>query len=259
MKLVLRIAYLGKGYNGWQVQPGKLTVQGEICKAAYKLFGRECDVTGCSRTDSAVNANEFVAAVTEHGKPYLETAVPSEKITRAFCSLLPNDICVYGVAWVDESFHPRYDVERKEYVYRIFDRAEMSPFEVDRAYHFPHRLSDAAIEQMALAAKHFEGKHDFTSFMAQGSKITDAVRNVYSADVRRGRDENIVEFTVSADGFLYNMVRIMTGTLIDVGKGKRSSEDIDGIILTKDRSAAGETAPACGLYLNRVIYKKNIF
>lgn len=259
MKLILRIAYLGKSYCGWQIQPCRPTVQGEICKAADRLFGLKCDVTGCSRTDSGVSANEFIAAVTEHGKPFLRTTMSGERISRALCALLPNDICVYGTAWADDGFHPRYDVKMKEYIYRIYARAEMSPFEAGRAYHCRHTVSEEALDRMRRASEYFVGEQDFTSFMATGSKITCAVRTVYFADVCRETDDNIIRFTVSANGFLYNMVRIMAGTLLQVERGRIAPYDIKEIITSRDRMRAGETAPAEGLYLNRVVYNTDLF
>lgn len=260
MKLLLRISYLGSGYCGWQIQPDRPTVQGEICRASKTLFGAECDVTGCSRTDSGVHANEFCATVAEHGKNSLDTDIPPERITRAMCALLPSDISVYGAFFVPDDFHPRYDVIKKEYIYRIYTRPEPSPFELGRAFHCPFVKGDDALQRMQRAAKNFVGTHDFSAFMAQGSKIVDAHRTVFEASVYPDlSDSNVVIFKVSADGFLYNMVRIMAGTLISVGRGKLEPSDIEGIIRSKDRSNAGETAPPYGLYLNKVIYSEDYF
>ncbi len=260
MKVLLRISYLGSGYCGWQIQPDRPTVQGEICRAARTLFSVECDVTGCSRTDSGVHANEFCATVAEHGKDGLDTTLPPERITRAMCALLPSDIAVYGASFVPNSFHPRYDVVKKEYIYRIYTRPEPSPFELGRAFHCPFIRDSEALRRMQLAAKHFVGTHDFSAFMARGSKIVDARRTVFDASVSTDpSDGNVLIFKVSADGFLYNMVRIMAGTLVSVGRGKLEPADIEDIIRSEDRSNAGETAPPCGLYLNRVTYSKDHF
>lgn len=260
MKLLLRISYLGSGYCGWQIQPDRPTVQGGICRASKILFGVECDVTGCSRTDSGVHANEFCATVAEHGKNSLDTDISTERITRAMCALLPSDISVYDAAFVPDTFHPRYDVVKKEYIYRIYTRPEPSPFEIGRSLHCPFIRSSESLRRMQLAVKNFVGTHDFSAFMAQGSKIADAHRTVFEASVDTDlSDNNVVIFKVSADGFLYNMVRIMAGTLISVGRGKLDPSDIESIIRSKDRSNAGETVPPHGLYLNRVIYSENYF
>lgn len=260
MKLLLKISYLGSNYCGWQIQPDRPTVQGEICRVSRTLFGVKCDVTGCSRTDSGVHANEFCATVAEHGKRGLDTDMSPKRITRAMCALLPSDISVYDAASVPDTFHPRYDVVKKEYIYRIYTRTEPSPFEVGRSFHCPFLGNDESLLRMQLAAKHFIGTHDFSAFMAQGSKITDAKRTVFDASVTSDpEDGNIIIFRVSADGFLYNMVRIMAGTLISVGRGRLEPSDISRIIGSAERSEAGETVPPYGLYLNKVTYSENYF
>jgi tRNA pseudouridine38-40 synthase len=165
---------------------------------------------------------------------------------------LPSDICVFDARWVREDFHPRYDVAEKEYVYRIYNRAVPSPFEENRACHVPKPIDGEALEKMQCAAKHFLGIHDFTSYMAQGSKIVDAVRTVTLSQIEREGD--VILYRVRANGFLYNMVRILVGTLLLVGQGKLTPEEIPSITEGRDRQAAGSTMPPHGLYLNRVIY-----
>ena len=260
MKLLIRISYNGKNYCGWQYQPDRDTVQNNICFAAEKLFGFPCDVTGCSRTDSGVHALEFCATVTEHGKDSIETGIALSALPRAFCAHLPDDIAVYDAEWVDSEFHARYSVRYKEYIYRIYTRQVRSPFENGRAYHCVVNTDEETIEKMNRAAAAFLGKHDFSSFMAKGSKITEPSRTVYISEVGIDpADKNVIVFRVGADGFLYNMVRIMAGTLISVAKGKTDPEDIGKIIEARDRSLAGETAPAEGLYLARVVYPTDPF
>jgi tRNA pseudouridine38-40 synthase len=178
---------------------------------------------------------------------------PKRRIAVALNAHLPEDIAVYDAMMVDGDFHPRYDVVYKEYVYRIYNSPCRSPFEKDRAWHYPKRISDQALAAMQEAANAFCGTHDFTSFMAQGSTVAHAVRTVTHASVTRCGD--VIEFHVAADGFLYNMVRIMTGTLIAVAEGKIAPEQILEIIDAKDRARAGMTAPAHGLYLHRVEYR----
>lgn len=252
MKLLLTLSYLGTHFCGYQVQPEKRTVQGELCRAAHELFGFDCDVTGCSRTDSGVHANMFCATVTKHGENELVTSIPQGKLVAALNAHLPEDISVLTAEWRDGDFHPRYDVKYKEYIYRIYNSPQRDPFEVGRAWHCPRKFDGGQIEKMSEAAKCFVGEHDFSTFMASGSKVENTVRTVKYAEV--SSRENIVTFRVAADGFLYNMVRIMTGTLISVAEEKLAPEDIARIIASQDRALAGQTAPPEGLYLNRVIY-----
>ena len=252
MKLFLRLRYLGTAYNGYQVQGDQPTVQGELTRACAALFGKKCDVTGCSRTDSGVHANDFCVTVAEHGTNVLETTVPLSRIPVALNAHLPEDIAIYEAGMVDGDFHPRYDVIYKEYVYRIYNHPCRSPFEENRAWFYPKAISDADLARMQAAAQHYCGKHDFTSFMAQGSKVAHAVRTVTYASVTRSGD--VIEFRVAADGFLYNMVRIMAGTLVAVAEHKIEPEDLPDILAACDRSRAGMTAPAHGLYLQHVEY-----
>lgn len=252
MKLLLRISFLGTYYNGYQVQPDKPTVQQKLNEAASRIFGFDCDIVGCSRTDSGVHANEFFVCVSKKGENSLDCTVPERSVPLAFNSVLPNDISVLEAKMVEDDFHPRYDVKYKEYIYKIWNNPIKNAFAYDRAYHVPQVYSDEIIDKMNSAAKNFCGKHDFASFMAQGSKIVDSIREVKYAEVCKEGD--FIVFKVAADGFLYNMVRIMCGTLLLVAQGKIEPEDIKNIIESKNRKNAGTTVPACGLYLNKVEY-----
>lgn len=257
MKLVLRIAYDGSAYSGYQFQPNKPSVQKALTDAMIDCFGFPCTVTGCSRTDAGVHALGFCVAV----EPVSHTddnwiKIPIGKVHRALRRFLPEDISVNGEAVADDDFHPRYSAVSKEYVYRMYDSPYDNPFLRERAWHLKHQLSDQAIEKMNAAGVYFLGEHDFTSFMAAGSKITDARRTIYSLGV--SRNEGIIEMKVSANGFLYNMVRIITGTLVDAAEGTIDFDSIPQIIEKKDRAAAGKTAPPYGLYLNKVAYDRNI-
>lgn len=252
MKLFLKISYLGTAYSGYQTQKNGVAVQQMLNQATAKLFGHECDICGCSRTDKGVHANEFCLTVCEHGRDYLSTSVPTDSIVRALNVYLPDDISVYSAEWRDADFHARYCVKSKEYVYRIYNASVRSPFEQGRSLHYPRQLDDCALDRMRCAAKLLEGMHDFTSFMASGSKITDCKRTVYCTNLIRNGD--LISFSISADGFLYNMVRIIVGTLLEVAEGKKEPEDIVKILEARDRAMAGRTAPAEGLYLNRVLY-----
>ena len=252
MKLFLKLKYLGTDFCGYQVQKDKRTVQGELTRAAKELFSYDCDVTGCSRTDSGVHANAFCVTVAKKGENDIVTDIDISKIPRAMSAHLPDDISVFEATLVDSDFHPRYDVKYKEYTYRIYNGRVRDPFEMGRSLYLPQTLDVSAIERMNRAAAHFVGKHDFSAFMAQGSTVESTVREVVYADVKREGD--IVTFRVAADGFLYNMVRIMAGTLISVGLGKIEEAEIPDIINSCNRERAGMTAAAHGLYLNKVTY-----
>lgn len=252
MKILIKVAFLGSAYCGYQVQPNGITIQQRLNEATLALFGYDCDIVGCSRTDSGVHANEFFAAVTKKGESFLDTAIAIEKIPQALTVRLPEDISVISASWVEDSFHPRYDVKYKEYVYQIWNGAVRNPFLNDKSWHCPRKIDDGAVERMRLAARELIGKNDFASFMAADSKIKDSVRTVIDADVVKNGE--LITFKVSADGFLYNMVRIFAGTLVDVAYKKLEPSDIKKIIAAKDRKAAGSTAPPQGLFLNKVVY-----
>lgn len=254
MKLLLRIAYLGTAYCGYQVQTNGPTVQQKMNEAAMQTFGFPCDIVGCSRTDSGVHANEFCLTVAKKGESGIEFTIPVEKIPKVMNIHLPDDIAVLDASLVDEEFHPRYHVAYKEYIYQIWNGKTRNPFLADRACYPQFPISEDKIALMNEAAHRFVGKQDFAAYMAAGSKIKDTVRHVYYADITI--EGNMITFRVAADGFLYNMVRIMVGTLLEVARGNIAPDDIDRIIQQKDRRNAGATAPACGLYLNHVSYEE---
>ncbi len=247
MKILFEVSYLGTAYHGYQVQNGSglPTIQKALQDAVEELFGTRFCLSGCSRTDAGVHARQFFC--TADGVP--EKTVPEDKIPIAIASFLPGDISVRFAKYVSDDFHVRYDVEYKEYEYTILNTRLPDPFYKDRAYHHPKPLD---VDLMNTAARHFVGRHDFAAFMAQGSSVKDTVREIKYFDVRREGD--LVILRVAADGFLYNMVRIMTGTLVAVGKGKMPPEAITEMLLSKNRVLAGETAPPDGLYLSKVDY-----
>jgi len=247
MKYFAKINYLGTEFHGFQVQPGLRTVQGELCRALSEALGFPCKVTGCSRTDAGVHANEFCVTIECDG-----ATVPADKLPVAVARFLPNDLSLYYAEECDEKFHPRYDVVSKEYLYRIRNRRIYDPFDFGRAWFLPRTVDERGISKMKEAAAHILGKHDFSAFMSEGSDTEDTVRTVFSLDVEKNGD--LIEIRISADGFLYNMVRIIVGTLIEVAFGRFSPGSISDIIESKDRKKAGMTAPADGLYLNRVKY-----
>ena len=247
MKYFAKIKYLGTNFHGFQVQPEKRTVQGELCAAMDAVFGVPCLVTGCSRTDGGVHANEFCLTVENDGG-----SVPADKLPLAIARFLPEDICLFYAKECDSDFHPRYDAKGKEYLYRILNAKVQDPFETNRAWFLPRLISDEGIERMRAAASYIIGEHDFSAFMAAGSDTQDTVRNVDYISIEK--DGDIISLKIHANGFLYNMVRIITGTLAEVAFGRFEPKYIKDIIDSKDRALAGMTAPACGLYLNRVDY-----
>ncbi len=247
MKYFAKIKYLGTDFHGFQVQPGLRTVQGELNTALNQAFGLPCKVTGCSRTDAGVHANEFCLTVECDGG-----TIPADKLPIAVSRFLPNDLSLFYAEECDESFHPRYDVKEKEYLYRIMNSRIYDPFEFGRVWFVGRPITDDGLVLMQKAATYFVGKHDFATFMAEGSDIEDTVRNVTALSVTRKDD--FVEIRISADGFLYNMVRIIVGTLCEVAFGRFSPDEIPDIISSRDRSRAGMTAPAEGLFLNKVNY-----
>ena len=249
----LNICYDGTRYKGWQRLPGaENTIQGKIETTLSRILNETIEISGSGRTDAGVHAYCFCATVQKHGEASLQTNIPCEKIPFALNFRLPEDISVYYAKWVDDDFHARYSVQSKTYEYHILNSPFKNPFYVNRSYHFPKILTDSDIKRMQAAADNLCGKYDFSSFMSSGSNVKDTVRNVYECRVAKINDEIIIKIT--ADGFLYNMVRIISGTLLEVGKGNITPEQIISIIESKDRSMAGSTLPAHGLYLTDVKY-----
>ena len=254
MKVLLTIAYLGTAYCGYQVQPNGPTVQEKLCLAAEQLFGYPCDVVGCSRTDSGVHARGFSATVAKRGERGLPTTVPVSRIPRALNMLLPSDISVSSATLVGEEFHARYDVVSKEYEYLIYNGAERDPFLVSRAWYIPKRIDDGALARMNEAAACFVGVHDFSALRDGDPAEKDPVREIFSASVTREGD--LISFRVRGTGFLYHMVRVMTGILVSVAQGRLTPLDLPRLIAAGDRTAFGATAPPDGLYLDRVFYRE---
>ena len=247
MKYFAKIKYLGTDFHGFQVQPDKRTVQGELCEALSLAIGHPCRVTGCSRTDAGVHANEFCITVECD-----EATVPPEKLPVAVARFMPNDLSLYYAEKAEDDFHPRYDVISKEYLYKIKNERVYDPFYFGRAWFLPKPIDDEHIAKMQLAADLITGKNDYAAFMSPGSDITDTVRTVFYIKIEKNGSD--VDIRICADGFLYNMVRIIVGTLIEVAYDRLSAEDIVDVMNSKDRKKAGMTAPPDGLYLNKVSY-----
>ncbi|MBQ3507074.1 MAG: tRNA pseudouridine(38-40) synthase TruA [Clostridia bacterium] len=255
-KLLLYIRYDGSHFCGYQAQKNGYSVQQALNEGTEALFGYPCDITGCSRTDSGVHANMFCATITPKGQDSMETSIPLDRLPLALNIHLPDAVAAYKALWVPADFHARYSVSSKEYVYRILNTQDRNPFEHNRAWHYPRPITDEAFAAMQTAAKGFIGKRDFAACMASGSKVQSTVRHVMAASMEHTPvgEGNLITFRVRADGFLYNMVRIMVGTLAEVAEGHIPADSIPERLASLDRSGFGRTAPAEGLYLNRVFY-----
>ena len=241
--LLLTLSYLGTNYSGWQVQPNAPTIQQTLQDAVESLFSVRENVTGCSRTDSGVHANNYCCNIRT------DSLLPCETIVKGLNAYLPDDIAVKSCREMHESFHARYDSKGKEYLYVIHNSAIRDPFSNGRAWHYKYPLDERLLNDQARA---FIGEHDFKAFCSSGSSVSSTVRTVKSFSVFREDDR--VFMKTEADGFLYNMVRIMVGTLTDIQSGRIRPDTINEIIASRDRDNAGITAPPEGLYLNRVIY-----
>lgn len=241
MKIRIKIEYDGTRYSGWQKQDGADTIQGRIEKAIQIITGKETEIFGSGRTDAGVHALGQVA--------HFETEknIMPEKIKFAINQHLPEDIRIIQSESVNADFHARFDVKRKVYLYRIQVGKIRRPFERYRSYFVRGELD---VEKMRKAANSFVGEHDFSSFKSEGSSAKNFVREIFYIRIEHHQDIITMEFC--GNGFLYNMVRIISGTLIDIGKGK--DYDIDSILKAKDRRLAGPTAPAHALYLKEVKY-----
>ncbi len=244
MKILLELSYVGDGFAGYQVQPGKATVQTAIQDALEAIYGERYPVKGCSRTDAGVHALQYFATFDT------DKNIPLVSLPNALNSAIDKRIAVLSARCVNDDFHVRHDVLYKEYEYVLLARRTHDPFLASRVWHFPKPLLPDAVERMSKAARVFVGTHDFSGFMSAGSSVADTVRTIKHLEIIAEGD--IIRIRVAADGFLYNMVRIIVGTLVEVGLGKIDPSDMPNIIASCERSRAGMTAPAEGLYLRRV-------
>ncbi len=240
----LTLQYVGTRYHGWQVQPNGITVQETLQDAIERITGVRSAVTGCSRTDAGVHARRF----------YCTTAQPQrlsdDKFVQALNAVLPEDVAVLSCKAVSDTFHPRYSAIAKRYVYRIWNGAARNPFEQGFSLQLRSPLDEARMNEVAHL---FLGTHDFSAFCSVGSAVQDKVRTIRRSEVTREGD--LLLYTVEADGFLYNMVRILVGTILDVTAGRLSVENVKQALESGDRECAGATAPACGLSLDEVWYE----
>lgn len=240
----LTIEYDGKEFNGWQKQPNKLNIQGEIERAISSITQEEnIELIASGRTDAGVHGLGQVANFKTNSK------LPIEKIAIAINSQVKKSIRIVGAEEVEERFHSRYNCKQKTYRYVINNSEYGSAVFRNFEYHMPIKLD---VEKMKQAVVHFVGQHDFAAFKSSGTSSKSSVRTIYQAEVKRENDRIIIELT--GNGFLYNMVRIISGTLVEVGLGKISPNDIPQIIENKDRTKAGKTLPPHGLFLVEVKY-----
>ncbi|NLH96111.1 MAG: tRNA pseudouridine(38-40) synthase TruA [Clostridiaceae bacterium] len=252
IKLV--IEFDGTAYHGWQSQENAVTVQDTLTAAVRRLTGENCSITGSSRTDTGVHALGFVCNF------FTGSPIPADKFSFALNTMLPDDIRVVSSEEVPGDFHSRFSAKGKRYLYYIYNSTFASALLRHRAYHVYYPLD---VDEMDRAAKHFIGTHDFLAFSASGYSAKTTVRTITEAKVSKvsqarhfvhPKGGQLIEFSVTGNGFLYNMVRIMAGTLVEVGFGKIRADDIPGILAGLDRRQAGRTAPPHGLYLAEVFY-----
>ncbi len=241
--LLLKISYIGSEYHGWQVQDNAVTVQQTLQDAIEKVFGKREDVIGCSRTDAGVHANMFCCNFRT------EKDIPVEKVANALNGNLPRDISVLSCEEAKPDFHSRYSCKGKEYVYKIWNGKSRNPFTEGLYYNYPYNID---CEKLQNDCNDFIGTYDFKSFCSVKTTVFDTVRTIYKCEIKRNGDEVLI--TVKGNGFLYNMVRIIVGTLLEISSGKIRSGTVKDIIFECNREKAGFTAPAHGLYLNSVEY-----
>ena len=241
----LTIEYDGKDFNGWQKQPNKLNIQGEIERVIENITGEKIDLIASGRTDAGVHAIGQVANFKT------DSNIAIEKIPIAINSQVKNSIRIQNAEEVDENFHSRYNCKKKTYRYVIDNSKYGSAIYRNISYHMPIKLN---LEAMKKAIKYFEGEHDFKAFKSSGTSSKSSVRTIYRAEIIT--EGNSIAIDLTGNGFLYNMVRIIVGTLVEVGLGKIKAEDIPGIIESKDRTRAGKTLPPHGLMLLKVDYEQ---
>ncbi|MBQ2451114.1 MAG: tRNA pseudouridine(38-40) synthase TruA [Lachnospiraceae bacterium] len=246
-RVMLTVAYDGSAYHGWQLQPNVVTVESVLNEKLSELFGEEIRVIGASRTDTGVHALGNIAVFDTNAR------MPAEKVSYALNQRLPEDIRIQKSVEVPVDFHPRHQNSRKTYEYKILNREFPQP--IQRLYaHFTYVPLD--VERMQKAANYFVGEHDYKSFCSVNTVAETTVRTIYSLTVEK--QDEMITIRVTGSGFLYNMVRIIAGTLMEVGRRNIEPESIPDILRALDRTKAGPTAPACGLTLVKYQYDDNI-
>ena len=241
--IALILMYNGTAYHGWQVQKTEVTVAQTLERGLSMVCGEPIKCTGCGRTDAGVHAEHYVANFRTNSR------IPVDRLPFAVNTHIPEDIVVKAAYEVAEDFNAIGSCIKKEYTYRIYNSRIKNPFYVNRAYFYPKHLDE---EVMDRAARAFEGTHDFAAVRSVGTETRTTVRTVHWC--RAERDGAMISIAVCADGFLYNMVRAIVGTMVYASYGKIEPEDIPALLATRDRRLTGPTMPPQGLYLNRVWY-----
>lgn len=242
-RILLTISYDGTAYHGWQIQPNGITVQQVLQESLEKILCVNTSVTGCSRTDAGVHAKEFCCHLD------CDDNIPKSAFLRGLNAVLPSDIAVTSYKEVTSGFHARYDAKGKTYVYKILNSNKKDPFLSRYTWQIERSLN---AEKMNEFCKKIIGTHDFYGFSSSGRTVTDTVRTVNECRIEKSDD--IISLHITANGFLYNMVRIITGTAVEVSDGRITLDSIDEIFTSKNRGKAGITAPPQGLILEKVIY-----
>ena len=241
--IALKLMYNGTAYHGWQTQRTEVTVQETLEKALSMICGEKVHLTGCGRTDAGVHAQRYVANFRTNSR------IPVERLPFAINTHTPEDIAVREAIEVADDFNAIGSCIKKEYTYRIYNSRIKDPFYVNRAYFYPKKLDEAVMD---AAARAFEGTHDFRAVRSVGTETRTTVRTIYYCRVTRAGE--LLELKVCANGFLYNMVRAITGTVLYAAEGKIAPEDIGAILESGDRNLAGPTVPPGGLYLTKLWY-----
>lgn len=241
--LKVMMAYRGTKYHGFQRQPNALTVQEVVETALSKLLNEPVVIHGCSRTDTGVHAHEFCFTLRT------ENRIPPRNFIRGACGYLPEDISILSVEEMPPEFHARFSCVGKQYMYRIHNSESKNPFTTDLEFQYRRPMN---LTLMREAARHFVGTHDFASFCAGCTKGKDTIRTIYDIAIKKENETVII--LVKGNGFLYNMVRILVGTLLSVNEGRIAVSELDQLLLSRNRILAGVTAQAHGLALHRVYY-----
>ncbi len=243
MNIRLDLQYDGTNYHGWQIQPRDITVQSVLMRAVAEVTSRRANIIGCGRTDAKVHALHYVCNFD------IDTTVPIERMPHALNAHLPDDIVIRSASIVPDDFRANQSAVKKTYLYRILNTEMPDAFLRNYAWHFKYPLD---FEKMRAGAKAFLGEHDFIGFAAAGFTVKTTVRTIYSLDLRK--NGNMIEMEICGNGFLYNMVRIIAGTLAYMGNGRIDYRDADAVVASRDRNRAGITAPPQGLFLKEVFY-----
>ncbi len=242
--IALRLSYDGTAYHGWQVQKNEATVAETLETALSKVCGHSVKLVGCGRTDAGVHALRYCASFKTHG------TIPTDRIPLAVNALLPDDICVSDAVEAPDDFNAILSCQKKEYIYRLCNCRIRDPFLKNRTCFYPSPLD---VERMKQAAEQFVGTHDFKAVRSVGTETKTTVRTVYWCNIEHSG--NVITMSICADGFLYNMVRAIMGTLVYVGLGKLEPESIPSLLDAGNRRLTGPTMPPQGLYMSRVWYE----